>query len=371
MQNSTQTGSENLVDESGTDKVLELLDKKKVIPIEWGPELMARDIPPVEWYYEDYLPKGRLVYFAGHGASYKTFFALWMCYRLSAGLPLFDYAPDIDTFHTVAKPSPARILFVEEETPDSDIKERLKLFTQNPDDLKNLAFTFASDLNLSVDGDLDVLEKIIVDNKIDVVVLDPFSSVMAVANENDNSEIASKLKVIQRRFILNPDLRTTFVFIHHLTKASRGDKENFSLRGAGDIGTKADLIIGFKKHADYAIAEVFPVKARCKDQAKIPDAEIELHFFTEDWSDGTPHADFQLKSLSTLDDKMEALDQEIEDLGVAIVKEMQPAGELWTRGQVATAVGTKSAAHKFSKAWKNLVDRDEIVKSKRKFTLNK
>ena len=198
--------------------------------------LQAADLPDPEWFVEKIIPNPGLIAFTGTFGSYKTWIMQWMLQRLSAGLPIFDKWSDDSAWFTKPPKNPVNILFVEEEMSRRQIKKRL-VDTMSYGNCENFFWTVSGGFSLKDESVLSQLEEIVKEKGIQIIALDPFTSVSKMADENSNSEAATVMDTMRKRFV-DSELECSVIFIHHPAKGENNAK---SVRGAGDIIGKCDM----------------------------------------------------------------------------------------------------------------------------------
>jgi len=240
-------------------------------PLSWA-ELDALAIPPTEWLYSKLIPYPGLVALSGVPGSKKTFFALWIAMRLGMGKPLFDQFLETGGVGELAEPSrPVSVLFLEEENTVQLIKERVFGFARPS--MPSPAMFFAIECGFKVKNPeaREYLLAFIKENGIKLVVMDPFSSVMGLDNENDNAEVSTVMDILRHEFV---KAGVSVLFIHHPSKGMEGGK---NLRGAGDILGKCDVHLALEvSEEDSKLISVSYEKMRVMDDSLLSDFDIRL-----------------------------------------------------------------------------------------------
>ncbi len=199
-------------------------------------ELKEKIIPATEWFFDSFIPCPSLIGRVGRPGSYKTFFAHWIANRLSAGKDLFD-----ETMEFSGSAKHTKTLIIEEEMGEIIVQEREKAMQEYED--SNVFWMINSGFNLRDEKKVDELVKIIAEKDIRLLILDPFSSISKMKDENSNAEAAEVMDILLNRFV-NGGSKITVLFIHHPSKSStNGDV----LRGAGDILGKCYIAYGMDK----------------------------------------------------------------------------------------------------------------------------
>lgn len=305
-----------------------------------GTEFLALKLPKPSWIIDHVIPKGGLVAFSGKPGAYKSFFALWLAMRASAGLPLFD---DCDTdFFCKQDTELTPTMFIEEENTQILTQDRYKGLRRVQSDF--LHFRVEQQFKMQDRAWREALLADVEAKGIGMIIVDPFSSVMGLENENDNAEVAIVMDLIRKEFI---NKGITIVFIHH---PSKGDTDGKNLRGAGDILGKCDIHLHFEKDAvDKRIVTVSYEKMRL-----LPDDEVQ-NFKMRICGDPLFH-DGRFRYLGPAKPKHE----EERDLLADEIKKNMLTGESYTKSHLAKECGQRIENDRFKSAWKLLEEKGEI-----------
>lgn len=315
-------------------------DKPSAISLD---DFLALDFPDPKWLANKMIPQGALVAFSGKPGSYKTFFAIWIAKRIAAGLPIFEEMDEEFFCKQTVIQTP--ILFIEEEQSQPLTFSRLKSLRKTP----------GVDFHLRIDQGFKMQDETwrkalladVAHKGIGLIIMDPFSSVMGLENENDNAEVSQVMDLIRKEFISKG---ITVIFIHH---PSKGDTDGKNLRGAGDILGKCDVHLHFEKdETDKRQITVSYEKMRL-----VPDDEVE-NFKMRITGDALLH-DQHFRYLGPAKPKGE---EEREELAEAIKKNMA-GGELYGKKVLAESVGQKLNNKKFIGAWEFLEKNGHITAS--------
>lgn len=300
-----------------------------------GTEFLALSLPKPEWIIDRVIPKAGLVAFSGKPGSYKSFFALWLAMRASAGLQLFD---DLETdFFCKQKTVMTPTMFIEEENTQILTQDRYKKLKKVPSD--NIHFRVEQQFKMQDPLWRMALIEDIQTKGIGLIIVDPFSSVMGLQNENDNAEVATVMDLIRTDFI---NKGITVVFIHH---PSKGDTDGKNLRGAGDILGKCDVHLHFEKDPNEKdLISISYEKMRLIADRDVQNFKIRI---TED----------QFKYIGLTKPKFI---EERETLA-ALIRENMVMGEKYTKSVLAKDIGQKIENPKFKAAWDWLLQNDLIV----------
>lgn len=314
-------------------------------PLSWS-ELDSLVIPPTEWLYTKFLPFPGLMALSGVPGSYKTFFALWLAMRLSLGKRLFD---DFLTTSGVGDiPEPIRqvpVLFLEEENTIQLIKERVFGFQRGALPTPNMFFAVECGFKVRNPEARDYLLAFIAEHKIKLVVMDPFSSVMGLDNENDNAEVSGVMDILRHEFV---KAGVSVLFIHHPSKSAEGGK---NLRGAGDILGKVDVHVALEvSDDDPKLISVSYEKMRVMDSTLLSDFNMRL----EADPDGR---NMRFRYDGKLIEKFMAERDELrlEILAAFVV------GEEVSQKTIAERVGSNEKGSQFRNVWIALVEAKQIL----------
>ena len=320
-------------------------------------DLLLKDIPPIDWFYENLLSNPSLIALSGSPGSYKTYFALWIASRLSASPPraLFSVYNEPSTFGQDTPTEPVPTLFVEEEMSERQIKKRATQFDADTD---YLHFAISHGLKLTDDDHVDQLQRFCITNRIRFIIFDPFSSATGLKDENDNAEVAKVMDIMRSAFITEPSIEATVMFLHH---PSKGDKSARNLRGASDILGKCDLHLSLDKNAVLSKILVSYEKCRDIDTNTVDDFFIEL-------SKGAPMSAQELQfTFDRFNPKDYRDDREkVTDLKPQVLNALM-AMMGGTKTQVAEKIGTYRTNKNFVEAFKELQAEKKIVLENKKY----
>lgn len=317
-----------------------LLAKDKTVtekkqPAQTAKSLEGKALPRPTWLVERLIPSAGLVAISGRPGSYKSFFALWLALRISEGLHVFD-SRDEDFFcEQITAKCP--VMFIEEENTEILVRDRM-LGLKTPRN-SNLHFRIDQGFKLGQEIWLKTLEEDIHNLGIKLVIMDPFSSVMGLEDENNNAEVSQKMDLIRKTFL---EKGVTVIFLHH---PSKGDDSGKNLRGAGDILGKCDVHLHLEKdEIDKKLVTVSYEKMRLVSDDQVQNFKMR---FTGDSLFG----DAEFRYIGAAKPKYEEARNEIsEKLFAAMIP-----GEPMTKSYVAELVGQDTHNPKFKKAWAQLV----------------
>ncbi len=190
-------------------------------------DFINKELPPIKWVVNDFIPTG-LTILAAAGGRYKTFLILQIAKDLAGGKDVFKYF----------KGEKKNILFVNEETQEIVMQDRLKLFGGEAPE--NLYFTHFANIKLE-DNDIQILLDICEEKKIDLVILDSITRIQSIENENDSVEVKKVYEKL-RKFL---EKGISVLYTHHDRKTlgfgPQGGSED--VRGSSDYVNQADCVL--------------------------------------------------------------------------------------------------------------------------------
>lgn len=189
-------------------------------------ELLRRPPTEMDWLVKGLIPAKSWGFVAGEPGSGKTWLILDVALALATGRPLFDRFP---------VPRPRKVLLILAEDDEDAVRQRFVQLIEGHAMLRDWVEDRIQLLvrpGLSLDElreDLE-LEKLIADEGIDVVIVDPFAEVFH-GEENDKAEVQAALSPYSE---LCDRLGITFILTHHYRKSSaeRGHRLATRLRGS-------------------------------------------------------------------------------------------------------------------------------------------
>jgi hypothetical protein len=291
-------------------------------------DLLAMKFPKQEWIFDKIIPVGGLVALSGPPGSYKSYFAVQMALQAMVGDSLFDVPCGLGENKQKFK-----TLFIEEENSLRLMYYRVNTLKNRND--KGIYFKIDHGFKMADDGARKNIEQFCLFNDIKLLVLDPFSSVMGLRDENNNAEVSLVMDMIRKTFIAQ---NITVMFLHHPAKNAEGGK---NLRGAGDILGKCDVHLSLEKsEKDKQEITVSYEKMRLISESDI--WNFKMRFV------GDPLiGDCQLKYVDEAKPKFE---EERELLLESILEFIQPGGE-YTKKEIAESVGSTDTGKKFLNVW--------------------
>jgi uncharacterized protein YajQ (UPF0234 family) len=191
------------------------------------------------------------------------------------------------------------------------------------------------------------LLKVIDEKRIKLLIVDPFSSVMGLENENDNAEVSRVMDLVRKEFVKRD---VTVILIHH---PSKGDGDGKNLRGAGDILGKCDVHLSLEVEDEMnKIIRVSYQKLRVADRSKVADFRMRL-------AGESGLQDLRFRYLGIAKSQYE---EERDVLMTEILNHMVN-GEEYSQKETAEAVEQKPSNKKFVAAWKRLVSEKKVTQN--------
>lgn len=198
---------------------------------------------PRRWLLGNVLIRQYVTVLAGSGGGGKTSLAIGWALSLASGKPVMG--------ERVGKPR--RVLVWSEDPPEelskrvdaamqihgltrADIEDRL--IVVSIDELKITIARFSQELREVIPVDIDVLKKIIIANRLDVVMLDPIAELHEL-EENDNVQMAKLMGMVRS---VARETKAAILLLHHASKASVDagkSRAATATRGAGAIVNSA------------------------------------------------------------------------------------------------------------------------------------
>lgn len=293
-------------------------------------DFYGMSFPKQKWIFDRVIPKDGLIALSGAPGSYKSFFALWMALQAGQGRPLFDSDQIIGD-----NSKEYRTLFIEEENTIRLMHQRLRVLKNGKS--RNVFFKIDDGFKMMDDEARQNVVAFCVFNSIDLVVLDPFSSVMGLKDENNNAEVSTIMDVIRKTFVAQG---ISVMFIHHPAKNAEGGK---NLRGAGDILGKCDVHLSMEKdETDKKLITVSYEKMRLISEDDIWNYKIK---FTGDEILG--NYEFVYK------DEAKPKYQEERDTMLADMLNLMQSGVEYKQNEVTDLIGTERYNKKFRAIWSN------------------
>ena len=138
-------------------------------------DFINKELPPARWIAEGFLPTG-LTILAAPGGKFKTF-------------TLLQIAKDVAEGNNVLgkfKAEKQNILFINEESPEIIMQDRLKLF--GGEQPENIYFTHFANIKLN-ETDSELLLKICREKEIKFIIIDSITRVQDIADSKSSDEV--------------------------------------------------------------------------------------------------------------------------------------------------------------------------------------
>jgi RecA-family ATPase len=239
------------------------LSKEKEKPYMTGEEI--NNLPPIEWVWPGYIPKGHLTLLIGNPGAGKSIFSQDLADRLSKG----GEWPDGELIN---QNETGKTLWIDAEGSVTILASRMIALGMNRQDfiLPRLPEIF-EDFKLNKDS-INQIEKILEETKPKLVVIDSLSGIHE-KEEKSSREINEILKPLHS---LAANYNCGILLIHHLNKESQQSrskkKEPINLnraRGSTHIGAvvrsalaidKAETTVTKEDNENSTVLKVFQVK---------------------------------------------------------------------------------------------------------------
>lgn len=225
-------------------------------------DIDALEFPADRWRVKDLVPKAGAVILASVSGEGKTWVALEIARCVAEGLPLFGE----ERFATVK----GKVLYVDAENGRNELQARGRKLGFSDSD--NLLFFSADEANFNSDEWAIALKKLILTERIDLVIVDTFRAVAGKIQE----EKAEEIRAFFNRFKDLKEYGVCMIWLDHFRKPDfpRGNslpkKEN--LFGSQDKVASVEVLLMMKKNESDIT--VFQKKNRLDKE--MPDFEINL-----------------------------------------------------------------------------------------------
>lgn len=188
------------------------------------PDLGAR--PKPSWWIDGVVRKGSVCVVAGKGGVGKTFLILDWTLSIASGTGSW-FGHDV---------KPGKVLYVAAEGVSSFFDRVQTWSTMNRTPAPEDTFHVIEEgVNLSDDRSTSYLQERIKEYETDILVLDTFSQLSAVKDENSASDVAAVMRVATALKNTRPNL--TVIIVHHTTKDGK------SARGSSAIRDNVDTVV--------------------------------------------------------------------------------------------------------------------------------
>lgn len=222
-------------------------------------DLKNIEIKKIEWIISDIIPEKAICFLGGKRGTFKTFFGLELAYSIASG----------KIFLNKFESKKARVLFIDEESGLSLIKERGEKIKKGLGITEDVDVAFISFANIKLDSSIWVikLREVIEEFKPNLIIVDSLRRVMRF-DENEAGYV-SKLFTDSIR-PLTEDYNLSWLLLHHMRKGMSGKyvtDEMDELRGSSDLANYADIIIVLNRNRGATDSIVFKqVKCRYKEE---------------------------------------------------------------------------------------------------------
>ena len=218
-------------------------------------QILTTPLPPIEWDCEPLIPHRRRVVVFGEFGALKSWILLDIALHLAAGLPWLG----------CPVPTARRVLFVDEEMAEEDLRRRVSLLAHGLEprpNLAHLAFCAYSRIGLTFDGfgARSLLAHLATAHfDPEVIIVESFVRAL-VGEENSSTDVREFWRNVE------PLLRAgkTVIVSHHTTKpdllAPRPLRQR--ARGSGEILAGCDVGWGIQIISEGTISELQCVKTR-------------------------------------------------------------------------------------------------------------
>ncbi len=201
---------------------------------------LAADLPPIEWLWPEWIPRGMLTLFGAIPGAGKSLVALDLCKRIIEGGKFPDGLP-------VPRPG-APVLYVDAENVPQIINERAAMWKMDTSKLYLLLPQVDNMLDFSKPDDQYRLIEKVYDIRPELVIIDSLSSISSKGENaiEDVRTILSFLSGLAREYAIG------LVLIHHVRKRGQtaGQVPLFTqisiddFRGSGHIVAMARSVLG-------------------------------------------------------------------------------------------------------------------------------
>ncbi len=199
-------------------------------------ELLSGEIPKIQWFVDNVIPKNSITILGGTTGTFKTWVAMQLALACSTGTKFLNH---FDT-------KKCNVLYIDEENGTITMPVRFNELVKghNIKELpENLLVSIHNGIELDTFRGKQQIEAMINEHKPDLIIIDSLIRAMQSADENKASDV--------RRIFANIKQfldKCSFVILHHTTKTDT--KTITGLRGSGDISAFSDVILMFSKTAN-------------------------------------------------------------------------------------------------------------------------
>jgi hypothetical protein len=313
----------------------------------------------VEWLWEPYIPKGKLVLFQGDPAAGKTWAALAFAARLTKQGHKVLYGSLEDGLADTLRPRAEKV--------GADLTRMIALTGRRDEDGTEHLLTLM---------DVDIIEAALAKEKPALLVLDPISAWLQGADMNKAAEVRGKLTPM---VALAGKYSVTVLILQHLTKA-KTDRAIY--RGSGSIdfvaACRSALLFGETQGGQRAMAQI---KNSFAPLGKSVGYSIDAEGFA--WTGEVDLTAADLLQGEASPEEQGANDDALEWLREALANGPQEAGPLQQRFERETghnrrtlrrafkSLGGRSYKDDFSAGWKWALDEGDTTPTKGTGTQNR
>lgn len=193
-------------------------------------DLLAKDLPPVQWLVEGLIPENCLTIISGNPENYKSWLMLDMSIKICNGQKFLDH------FETQKK----KVLYIDEEDGEGTMQNRIKKLTSETD----FGLEILSLKNFKLLKDTDELLEYCIKNKIGLVIMD---SLVRISSGDENSSKDMNKNFESFKKFKNNNI-TVIISHHHRKSGVHQGSPGEEMRGSGDILASVDCHLTVKKN---------------------------------------------------------------------------------------------------------------------------
>lgn len=305
--------------------------------------LLAGDPPVTPWLWRGWLAQGDLATIVADPGVGKSLLMIALGVILRGGGGDLLEEPVIG----------GRFGYIDLEQPLSEVHARLVKLGLRFDDVDGLHYAHNPDLNIATPDGIARVEKMVVDGKLDLLVIDSLRAAAPGADENDSGAMSSIMTPLRR---ITSTHGTTIVVIHHARKRTgEGPSDAISLvRGSGAITAAVDTVLYLR--AKSGETDAYTIE-HGKSRRGAKHESILVRLTDTESDDGLPAITFSNEGnvASTVDKVQELLER--------IVTELRSAGEPLPRKLIALRLGVAVKDRSFGRALNVGWDRGLLAKS--------
>lgn len=172
-------------------------------------EFLKRNIPPLEYYVTDLLPKKGKGMISAQANIGKSLLSQNLALALTSGK---------DSFLNKFSISPAKVLYLDLEMGESALKERFqKMCKKDAPNCENLFVKYLPSIDLLVEANKQLLEGWLAELKVDGLIIDPLGNAW-IGNENEQEQV-SRLTAYLNNLI--DKFGVSLLVVHHWRKNTK------------------------------------------------------------------------------------------------------------------------------------------------------